>query len=244
MDIQKIKDRIQKLLAMANDSSSPNEAAIAASRVQKLMAKYNLEMVDLIAEDVLDEDNLIKTDRKARYKRTPAYIQWIEVAIAKAFNCEASSKWETRDGVEYDISIFYGYKTDVDVVTSLCEYICDQLEKMAKRVEIPAFYRDRRLSRRYMADWRKGAAREICNRIEMFYGESEQEVEEPVTSTGQSLVNLKQDAIVKKFGQFRYGNTTTYRYTVDGMMDGGAAAQSISISKTIEDEAYALPDLS
>jgi len=35
MDIQTIKDRIQKRLAMANHTSSPHEAAIAAGSVQK-----------------------------------------------------------------------------------------------------------------------------------------------------------------------------------------------------------------
>ena len=55
MQLDKIRARIQKLLAMAQDSSSPHEAAIAAERVQKLMAKFNLEMADVIAEELQDE---------------------------------------------------------------------------------------------------------------------------------------------------------------------------------------------
>ena len=244
MDIQKIKDRIQKLLAMANDTSSPHEAAIAASRVQKLMAKYNLDMVDVIAQDILDEDNLIKAENVSQYRRTPRYISWIEVAIAQAFNCEVQGNWKTNNGVEYAVTEFYGYKTDVDVATSLCQYICDQLEKMAKRVTIPEFYRERRLSRRYMADWRKGAASEICDRIRDFYGDDDTKINDPVTSSGQSLVSLKQDLIEKKFGKFNYSRSRSYRYTVDGMMDGRSAAESISISRNINEASYALPDLS
>ena len=173
MDIQKVKDRIQKLLAMAKDASSPHEAAIAAGRVQKLMAKYNLEMVDLIAEDILNEDNLVQVDRESGYKRTPSYIDWIEIAIARAFNCEVRGNHKTVKGVDIAVTEFYGYKTDVDVATSICSYICEQLERMAKRVKVPEFYRARRLGRRYMSDWRKGAASEISDRIREFYGKAE-----------------------------------------------------------------------
>ena len=38
-EFQKIKERIAKLLAMARDASSPNEAAIAAQRARSLMDK-------------------------------------------------------------------------------------------------------------------------------------------------------------------------------------------------------------
>ncbi|NNK82763.1 MAG: DUF2786 domain-containing protein, partial [Flavobacteriaceae bacterium] len=37
---EKIVTRIENLLRMAEDSSSPNEAAIAAVRAKKLMDKY------------------------------------------------------------------------------------------------------------------------------------------------------------------------------------------------------------
>ena len=44
--------RIQKLLNMASDTSSPEEAAIAASRATKLMSQYNVTMADVIANDI------------------------------------------------------------------------------------------------------------------------------------------------------------------------------------------------
>ena len=243
MDIDKIKERIQKLLAMANDASSPNEAAIAASRVQKLMAKYNLEMVDVIAEEIQDEENVVRAESTCRFKRTPAYIQWIYVAISNAFSCESRREEKIIDGIEREVSVFFGYKTDVDIATSMCDYICDQLEQMAKRVKIPEEYQVSGMSRRYMADWRKGAAREICRRIHSFYGDEEQNYQEPITSDGQTLVSLKKDMIAKKFGHFSYGVTRSYRYTHDGQQAGRAAGQSISISKDIERKKAALPHL-
>lgn len=117
MDINKIKDRIKKLLAMAGDTSSPYETAIAASRVQKLMAEYNLEMADVIAVELNDEDNIIEGSTGFRYRRTPTYIGWIEYAIAKTFNCEVRGRSSWRDDEIYDITVFFGYKTDVEVAT-------------------------------------------------------------------------------------------------------------------------------
>lgn len=196
MQLDKIKARIQKLLAMAQDSSSPHEAAIAAERVQKLMAKFNLEMADVIAEELQDDDNLVQADREFQYKRTPKYIGQIEVAIARAFNCEVKGRWQTHEGVEYDVTEIYGYKTDVEVVKSLCHYICGQLESMAKRVKVPEQYRQYGYSRRYMADWRKGAAREICRKIQSFYGSGDtHEHSQPPPPGESSSTNL---ALLKK----------------------------------------------
>lgn len=247
MQLDKIKARIQKLLAMAQDSSSPHEAAIAAERVQKLMAKFNLEMADVIAEELQDEDNLVQVDREFKYKRTPKYIGQIEVAIARAFNCEVKSRWQMHEGIEYDVTEIYGYKTDVEVVKSLCHYICEQLESMAKRVKVPEHYRQYGYTRRYMADWRKGATREICRKIQSFYGSGEtQEHAKPERSAdgpSTNLALLKKEAIRRKFGDFQYGSSTSYVYTRDGLAAGGHAASAIDVNRKIDGGAQALPFL-
>lgn len=247
MQLNKIKSRIQKLLAMAQDSSSPHEAAIAAERVQKLMAKFNLEMADVIAEELQDDDNLVQADREFKYKRTPRYVGQIEVAIARAFNCEVKGRWQMHEGVEYDVTEIYGYKTDVEVVKSLCHYICGQLESMAKRVNVPEHYRQHGYTRRYMADWRKGAAREICRKVQSFYGvgeaQEQAQPEHPREGPSTNLALLKKEAIRRKFGEFEYGSSASYVYTRDGLATGGQAASAIDINRKIAGEAQALPFL-
>ena len=44
MDIDNVLSRIKKLLSMAADVSSPEEAAIAANRAAKLMLQYDVTM--------------------------------------------------------------------------------------------------------------------------------------------------------------------------------------------------------
>lgn len=247
MQLDKIKARIQKLLAMAQDSSSPHEAAIAAERVQKLMTKFNLEMADVIAEELQDEDNLVKENRDFQYKRMPTYVQWIEVTIARAFDCETKRRRHIRGGIEYDVTEIYGYKTDVEVVKSLCHYICGQLDLMAKRVKVPEEYSRCGYSRRYMADWRKGASKEICKRIRNFYGSgapSEEQDHEYDNATSTNLATLKKEAIKKKFGDFTYSTSRSYTYTHDGRFAGSRAAAAIDINRKIQEGApHALPFL-
>lgn len=247
MELDKVRARIQKLLAMAQDSSSPNEAAIAAERVQKLMAKYNLDMADVIAEELQVDENLVKMDREFQYKRTPAYVEQIEVAIANAFNCEVKGRWQMHRGIRYDVTEIYGYKTDVEVVKSLCHYICSQLESMAKRVKVPEPYRKYGYTRRFMADWRKGASREICRKIRNFYGsgESQNQTQPEQHKDGPStnLALLKKEAIRRKFGTFEYTSSSDHIYTHDGLFAGSQAASAIDINRKIEGEAQALPFL-
>ena len=47
VEMAKIQDRVQKLLNMAKDASSPNEAMIAMERARRLMDKYQIEETDL-----------------------------------------------------------------------------------------------------------------------------------------------------------------------------------------------------
>lgn len=53
---KKIRERIRKLLAMAGDASSPQEAAIAARRAKALLHKYNLSEADVIVGDMTLDD--------------------------------------------------------------------------------------------------------------------------------------------------------------------------------------------
>jgi len=44
---EKIRERVNKLLAMANDPSSPNEAGVALQMASKLMVEHGLNHIDL-----------------------------------------------------------------------------------------------------------------------------------------------------------------------------------------------------
>ena len=79
--IKKIRERIRKLLAMAGDAGSPNEAAIAAKRAKALLAKHNLSEADVIAGDMTAED-FTETGVGRAYAAYPVWMNILGPAIA------------------------------------------------------------------------------------------------------------------------------------------------------------------
>lgn len=207
---EKILERIRRLLAMAKDASSPNEAGIAARRAQKLMEEYNLENIESILSDLEDDDNVeeevvtkfkVAGNSKKVAKEIPIWCNRLSVAVARLFDCEVkqASAYE-KTGVPGSVAIgFYGYKTDLAVCKWTFEYLLDQIRK---------FNRDARKrygqgNRSLLSDYRLGL---ITGVLEVL-GEAREEKErtkQAVASTGTALVVMKHDAIVKKFGNFRY----------------------------------------
>lgn len=94
---EKILERIRRLLAMAKDASSPNEAGIAARRAQKLIEEYNLENIESILSDLEDDDNVeeevvtkfkVAGNSKKVAKEIPIWCNRLSVAVARLFDCE------------------------------------------------------------------------------------------------------------------------------------------------------------
>lgn len=80
-DIEKIKDKIKKLLALAK-SPNPNEAATALKMAQDLMAEYKIETSDV---NTIEIDSKI-TNTYSGY-RPPRYETELFENIATAFGC-------------------------------------------------------------------------------------------------------------------------------------------------------------
>jgi len=55
-DTDKIVERVRKLLAMSEDTSSPHEAAIAAKRAAHLMQQYNIDNAAVLLNTLSDDD--------------------------------------------------------------------------------------------------------------------------------------------------------------------------------------------
>src|SRR6478609_1846278 len=118
--LDKIKERIAKLLAMSRDASSPNEAAIAAGRARKLMDQYQLQEFDL-AKALKEEFGSIPATHFSR--GMPVYMQTLAVAVAQYNDCAArfESGWMARD--KRDVInpkrgkriAFVGYKDDAEL---------------------------------------------------------------------------------------------------------------------------------
>ncbi len=78
VDLEKIKTRYRRLLAMSGDVNSPHEAAIAARRAASLMRKYDFDEADCAdgsPEDAWTVDDFVATFAELRQKRVPQIPQ-------------------------------------------------------------------------------------------------------------------------------------------------------------------------
>ena len=238
MNIDKIKSRIRKLLAMANDTSSPNEAAIAADRAAKLMRQYQLDHVDVIIDDLDDPDQLIAAQAGKVYKRTPAWLQHLSVSIAKATETQVRFVW-VRSGKQL---CFEGYRPDVELAEWLVVYLSDQIEQQAAAERV--VQRNSPCvsymcsARRYMTSFREGLSSGIRDKLAKFYADGRADV----SDTARQLVAAKDVAIAARFGKATYGS----RYGSidrDGYTSGKEASGRVNVSRAVGGSRHSGPKL-
>lgn len=131
MSKDKILDRIQKLLRLADNNPSVEEAALAAQRAQELMFEHKISM----AEVALDGEDEPVVDEKieAETKRVPIWLAslWHAVArhnFAKAVYCNP------RHGAAVKAYIrVFGTSQDVAAVKYLVAYLQREIEQLAEQ---------------------------------------------------------------------------------------------------------------
>ena len=115
VDMEKIISKITKLLALSDLEKNPSEAeAISASlAAQRLLAKYNLSMVDVTGErDPAEEIEQVIADvgtgKKWKYS--------LANAVANNYACKTFSQGS-------DKLVFYGYKADILIARRVYIYL-------------------------------------------------------------------------------------------------------------------------
>jgi hypothetical protein len=207
-DIEKVKERIAKLLKMAADESSPNEAAIAAGRARALMDKYQLDAFD-IGNRIEEEFGAIPATRF--YAAIPQYLSVLSVAVARYNDCQARFENGTVDYKKKDDDIkqrgkrvtFLGYKSDVDLAAQMLDRLHDAINRLCKE-----HLRDRGYDKypvRIGGAFKTGAVMTIIQRINAMTAERDALTTNATASgPGTSLVVLKKAAVDDHFGNVEY----------------------------------------
>lgn len=206
-NLDRIKDRIRKLLNMAADTSSPNEAAIAAERATKLLRKYQLDHADVVMGELDDGDSLIRAAAGRGFKRMPGYLQSLGVAIARVTDTQARMvRGHGRTARHYNIE-FAGYEPDVRLAEWLLDYLYTQIQQLADAhrrgittMGLPPMAYERS-PRRYMTSYREGLAAGIRDKLAQVYADGDRDA----TDTARALVAAKDRAIEREFGRVHYG---------------------------------------
>lgn len=119
---EKIIQKIQNLLDLANNNPNENEAIAAALKAQELMAKYEIEM------DQLDNKAETREITKAMYQNTDKHEMktWkygLAGIIAKNFRCKVYYAGKNV--------VFYGFKEDAKIALQVFAYLYEVGNKFA-----------------------------------------------------------------------------------------------------------------
>lgn len=171
-----ILKRARALLAMSRGNANENEAAIAAGKVQKLLADYNLSLSDIERSEggKLIEDGDLMTSSSNPWRRELA------LACARVYLCDYFwghihvKKHSRKCGyVRLDRHTFVGLDHNVVVAKEMFVYLVDTVERLAKESR-----KAQKQTHNYEHAFRHGCATRLTKRLWKRY----YEMTEPATA--------------------------------------------------------------
>jgi hypothetical protein len=233
-DLAKIKDRIAKLLSMAADSSSPNEAAIAAGRARSLMDKYQVSEFDVTKK--------VETE----FATLPAFPDFddqldmfrahLSVAVATYNDCIARYEYtllsKPRGLVKGKRVLLMGFKSDVELAAQMYARLIQNIERLRK-----VWFKEQgiKYTTRLGRNFADGAVAIITQRLNAMTKERDT----VLIGTGTSLMVIKKEAVEDHFGEAKYGKASPRKKVsavgVAALMAGRKAGASIEIVPLVTD---------
>lgn len=184
-DMNQIHDRIQKLLAMAKDTSSPNEAMIAMERARRLMNKYQIEESDLMTAD---EHNLVAVTLFGKqYKFMPVWLNILATAV-----CQLNG---VRGGIVYGDIAVAGFEEDVALTKMMFDRLVEECTIQCKVDQMARGFGSHYNAKAGDA-FKKGFATAVSVRVKEILA---QQLQEEADTT--ALIIRKMDIVEQKFGK-------------------------------------------
>lgn len=134
-NVDKIKDKIVKLLAKANGTSSPEEASAFMAGVQNLLTKHQLEMGDVIKNDPMERTILFVAPKNFR-----PWHQAIPAIVGKYYGCKVIAVMR-KDST---LMTAVGRESTRVVAEVMLPFIVDQLRKAAADYRKATMYSTRK----------------------------------------------------------------------------------------------------
>lgn len=191
--MEKIIDKIRKLLALAN-SSNEHEAALAASHAQRLLSAHNLAMADIESEQKPQSADKVEASVS---KTLPKWVRHLSAGVCTAFDCQGIHQPATGK------LTFIGVGADVQIAAYTFAYLdktvrrlCSNYMKLHANENIPTRHRELMRQSYYL-----GAVSTINLTLR------EQKVQTPITQG--ALVPIKEGLIKKAMSDI--GPTRTVR---------------------------------
>jgi len=209
-----------------------HEAALAAERLQELLTKYQLSMMDLNVGN--RTGNAIEDEIKFDYVKVPAWLQNLCANIGAGFECKVIfSKWLDKDLPRYKQKfrvILIGHELDVEVAKYFIDTLYDKLYEEAHK-QGSRYYNNKKELNRYISSFIIGASFSIYKRLAA--QRTKQEVE---NSNVTALVLCKKTDIAafikEKYPKLRSKSMSMGTGT-SGYGDGAEFGKGVNLTKGI-----------
>jgi hypothetical protein len=129
-----IVERIANLLALAEGTSNPNEAAVAAAQAQRLMTKHQIKRADIEGsdDDIRHDDEALFTG-----KRIKSWLIALANGVAKSNGCmTVVARDETTNRV-----FLIGREEDIAVSRALFKYLRREIDHHVRIARAAGFLR-------------------------------------------------------------------------------------------------------
>ena len=184
VEMVKIQDRVQKLLNMAKDASSPNEAMIAMERARRLMDKYQIEETDLETVDETRWGAAMMFGKQ--YKFMPVWMNIMATALCKLNGVVG--------GVIYgDIGIM-GLEEDVMLTKMMFDRLAQECINQCK-IDQEARGFGARYNAKVGDAFKKGFVTAVAQKINQIMASQQAET--------TALIVRKHDIVEAKFGKMK-----------------------------------------
>lgn len=220
-NLDKVIDKIRKLLAMAGDTSSPNEAMLAAKRARALMDKHQLSKGDIEKQT---GDQFLESQGDSVTTSRRRWLLKLQNAAANLNDCIGAVTHAPN--VKY---LFQGFKSDAIVAKLTFDYLVQACNRQCHQSQVKG------VSEKNF--FRLGFATAIQNRAWQIKSERERTF---VNTSGTALVPLKQSMISAHFGELKpLKASKTREPTYEEMksyLKGEIAGQKVSLDRQLEGE--------
>lgn len=212
---EKMVEKVRKLLALANNNPNENEAIASAIKAQEIMARFDIDEMELEDEVILEEitTNTVTVGKGLKWKAELAKV------IAKNFRCKL---YYSDDKQSMN---FYGHKSDTKIAGDVFNYL---------------FENGNRLARQYVALLRRRdcVTKGVYNSYVMGFVDG---INDKLGKQCTALAIVIPEDVKEEYETFRAKNLKTCRYTLStsrynkGAYDSGKTeAKNLVDSNTLE----------
>jgi len=210
----KMIDRVRKLLAMAKDSSSPEESAIAAKRARSLMDQYQITEMDLTS---LEDDDFGNSNFGLNKKSADRALGIVAVAVAKLNDTVV--KYDRDNDGKLEIR-FDGFLVDAVCAREMLVYLRTEMYRQSER------FSEGKSNRH---SYRMGFAAGIVEQVDEIMKEREQ----LKMANGTALMVVKNQIVAEKFGVGVYKKRKTSYRSSDDYNSGYERGKRTSLNRQV-----------